>query len=306
MSLKKIFLPAGLITAVLSALSFPEPGTALKNSDTVPLLAAMIFLVNGYKIKFAAFRPGRKLVYAFSLTLLISLGFGPFLGLTAAVVYKLSPVFTLGLIIISAAPTTLSSATVITELSSGNIVWALFFTIGLNIAAVFTIPLTLNSALSVNSSISVNSSALLIKLVLIVLLPLAAGYTAQQIIKKQLPALLSYIPSLCVILTVWATLSASARQIKWQPQLLYLILAAVSVHTVLLLLNYISGSLLKLSVPDKKAVLFTGSQKTLPIAVSVLAMLKQKNIGAAVIVFIVFHFFQLIFDSTLAVRMTAK
>lgn len=50
-----------------------------------------------------------------------------------------------------------------------------------------------------------------------------------------------------------------------------LVLAGVAMHIVYLAVNYGGGMLLRLPLPDFKAVLIMGSQKTLPIAIAVIS-----------------------------------
>jgi sodium/bile acid cotransporter 7 len=83
-----------------------------------------------------------------------------------------------------------------------------------------------------------------------------------------------------------------------------LALAAFSIHVTLLLLAFSAGKFFNIPVPESKALIFVSSQKTLPVAASVIATLNGE-IGGALISCLLFHFLQLIFDSFLA-GMAAK
>jgi len=235
----------------------------------------------------------------------VSLFAAPLLGYFTADLFKLTAAASAGLIIMSAAPTTVSSGIVITETSGGSRLWALTITITLSIAGIFTIPPVLGLLLSSSHNISIQASILFYKLLLFVLLPLIAGITARRIFllyKKKIPEGLSYIPPSAVILIIWMTLSDSRDLLVSVTLRLLIITAAASltVHISLLAVNFLFGKyILKLEPSRWKALIFTGSQKTLPVSVSVITMIGG-SITAGIISCIVFHLSQVLLDSLIA------
>ncbi|MCI5120852.1 MAG: bile acid:sodium symporter, partial [Candidatus Electrothrix sp. AUS4] len=111
----------------------------------------------------------------------------------------------------------------------------------------------------------------------------------------------SYVNSSCVILAVYISLAVSRQEFFNTGLGEYLaVLSSVSlVHLLLLAMNGLSAKTLQLNSEDAKALLFVGSQKTLPVSLAVLAGLHQ-NTGNAVVVCLLFHFVQLLVDSVLA------
>ncbi len=111
----------------------------------------------------------------------------------------------------------------------------------------------------------------------------------------------SYVNSSCVALVVYSSMASSRDAFSGLVLMDYArILAAVSlVHLLLLAINARVGKTLQLSAADNKALVFVTSQKTLAIALAVLANV-QFNTGSAIIVCLMFHFFQLFVDSFLA------
>ena len=232
----------------------------------------------------------------------ISLLLGPFIGVLVSKVLTLSLPLTIGLIIISTAPPTISSGVVITEVSKGNTVLALFLTIALNIIAIFTVPFVLAISLQAAGDIDIDQTALLLKMLYLVLLPFVIGKTIRNAsAKRKVSPLWSYINSSCVVLIVYSSASSSHETFSRLTATDYsLIFTAVAlVHILLLVINFLTGKRLKLSAADSKAMLFVTSQKTLAVALAVLANINFET-GSAIIVCLAFHFFQLFVDSVLA------
>lgn len=137
---KKLFLPVGLVIAIISALILPDPGIYLKKVGAVPIFIIIIFLLNGWHLKLRESNLNRSFLCTFIAAIVISLGIGPFIGMGAVELFNLGTLTAVGIIVMSSVPVTLSSATVVTEVSGGNSLWALFMTIGLNIVGIFTVP----------------------------------------------------------------------------------------------------------------------------------------------------------------------
>uniref|UniRef100_UPI003D08CE10 bile acid:sodium symporter n=1 Tax=Agarivorans sp. TaxID=1872412 RepID=UPI003D08CE10 len=113
--------------------------------------------------------------------------------------------------------------------------------------------------------------------------------------------------SLLVIAGVWLTLSASqgALLALTASSLLSISLACLALHIALLVVSWYASQLCALPRAKRLAVLFTASQKTMPIAVSVIISINSQ-LGVAVVTCIVFHLLQMVFDSLLASRINAR
>jgi sodium/bile acid cotransporter 7 len=226
----------------------------------------------------------------------------PLLGLLVSKALNFPLYLAMGLIIISTVPPTISSGVVITEVSRGNSVLALFLTISLNLLGIFSMPFVLDMCLKAVGPVDIDQIALLEKMLFFVLLPFAIGKIIRNLrSEERILPLWSYVNSGCVIVIVYSSLATAKAAFSGVTTFDYLtILAGVaSVHLLLLLMNTIAGKMLKLSTSDGKAMLFVTSQKTLAIALAVLANVKFDT-GNAIIVCLMFHFFQLFVDSFLA------
>lgn len=305
MTFKKLYLPVGLIMAIIAALLFPNLGIRMKEAGAVPVFVVIIFLVSGWNLNLNEISLNKHILFVFSVVLIGSLLIGPFIGTGIAHLLSLPPDFTTGLIVMSSVPVTLSSATVITGVCKGNTALALIMTIGLNIAGIFTAPFTLKFCLGNSEGPELSATRLLVKLLILVLLPCLAGFVLKRLSKLGSNLILQYTPSTCVILTVFVACAASrSLLLNIQPTTYpILIFSTLSVHLLLMGIMFISGTLLKTDAPEKKAMLFVGSQKTLPLAISVLSMLPV-DAGLPVIICLIFHFGQLLTDSVIAAHLS--
>ena len=306
--IKQLFLPVGLLVAVLAALLLPAGGHFISDNSGLRIIVFIIFLVSGYQTSSGGLSLDKNLFTLLFVSSIISLLLAPLIGVIVSQILNLSFPLAVGLIIISTVPPTISSGVVITEVSRGNTVLALFLTIAINIIGIFTMPFVLDISLRAAGSIDIDQTALLLKMLFFVLLPFIIGKMIRTVSgKKRVSPLWSYINSSCVILMVYSSISTSSDAFTGLTITDYsLVFAAVAlVHLLLLVINNLTGRRLKLSAADNKAQLFVTSQKTLAIALAVLANINFDT-GSAIIVCLAFHFFQLFVDSALAAFLQKK
>ncbi len=300
--IKQIFLPVGLIVAVIAALLLPTGGLFISDHSGPKIIVFIIFLVSGYQTYSNGLTLNKRLFVLLVTCSCISLLLGPFLGVLVSKALNLSLPLAIGLIIISAAPPTISSGVVITEVSKGNTVLALFLTIAINLIGTVTVPFVLAISLQAAGSVDIDQTALLLKMLYLVLLPFVIGKTIRNVsATKKVSPLWSYINSSCVILIVYSSVSSSHDTLLRLTVTDYslIFIAVTLVHILLLTINFLTGKRLKPNVADNKAMLFVTSQKTLAVALAVLANINFET-GSAIIVCLAFHFFQLFVDSALA------
>lgn len=299
--MKTYFLPVGLLISLLIALVAPAPGIFLKELGLIPWCVVIIFFVNGYQTELKELPKSKSFVYTLLVTSFICLIISPFIGLLTASALQLSVGLTLGLLVKSAVPSTLSTCIVMTNLAGGRGTWALMMTVIINIIGVFTIPFMLGITANENIDFDIDPIMLLQKLVLLVLCPFIIGYFAKKLstLSPQHP-FLAYLPSTMVITAVWLSLSASA-EILYSINMLSLAkiaIASIVVHFGLMLMAMLAAKFLPIDEGAQVAMALTASQKTLPVAVSILASFNQ-NVGDAVLFCVLFHFIQLFADAAL-------
>lgn len=301
------FLPAGLVLAIVLALLAPQPGSTLNGTGLVLGLVPLIFLVNGYQTRLDRLALRRRFVGVLAFGVVVGLLLSPFLGLGAALLLGLPASAALGLVVMASMPPTLSSGVILTENAGGHTLWAMLLTILLNLAGIFTIPFVLGLTLELGGEVAVSPWPLLARLLTVVLLPFVLGALLRRLLRRPAPGWVRYVPSACIIVTVWMSMSASSATLfeLTAGAFALVVLGALLVHGSLLLLCAAGGRGLRLAAGERIALLFVVSQKTLPVAIGVLTALNAP-IAGALVVCIVFHFLQLMLDALIAARLRRR
>ncbi len=313
-ALNRYILPVGLPLVLLIGLFLPGIGGALAgvsfgSTSLGSLLVIPIFLVYGLQTQlFALHSPG--LGRAIAIVLIVNLVLAPLLG--AALIFGLGLSFGLavGVALMASVPTTMSSAVVIAVNAGGDRLWALVLTIVTVLVGSITAPLVVSVILSADAAL--DPVATLVGVVLVVLVPAAVGYTFARVTGWRPPAWFDAIPSLMVLTVVWMTVSANAETL-WglaADTLVAMVLLAAAVH--LALLGAAAVATRGMSAPHRMPVLFVASQKTLPMALTILTIISSQEpqvaqvAGVAAIACVVWHFTQLVGDSALSGRLGAR
>jgi len=308
MNFKNLFLPYGIVIAVIIAMIVPDAGSKLNEVGVIPIFIFIIFLINGVQFKFSEILFNKKLFFAFLLTFLISFIISPLLAFGFVKCISFPTGCALGLLVMSTVPPTLSSAIVVTEQSGGNTAWSILLTISMNLLGVLLIPFVLGTLLNTGIDFQIDPLPLLNKLILLVFIPFFIGLFTKYIFGfsklKNMMKWLSYIPSTCVILTVYVSLAISRETLLGTPLYLVpiIIVSVIFIHLFLFFIALSGSKFIKLKSPETKAIVFVSSQKTLPVAISVLAVLNDHT-GQALVVCLFFHFSQLMIDSGIAGKM---
>ncbi|QDZ18246.1 putative sodium/metabolite cotransporter [Chloropicon primus] len=321
--LKKNFLPLGLVTAATVAMVYPPPGREVQkhmvevNGNDYKLVSSclifLIFLSSGFTLKTDDIMKAAKnyvaVGYGFVAILLITptLGFG---------IMKLPfkpKAFASGLSVFCAVPTTLSSGVALVTQGGGNAALALLLTVGTNLLGILTVPFAVKLVLDSEEDFDFDALSLLIKLAITILAPLILGkllrHSHQALGKfaKEKKQKFSMANSLCLVLIVWQTLSKAQPEVIDQSagDLLLLVAGGIGIHIAFLVFNFISVSLLRVEQPEYRALLLCTSQKTLPIAVTVINFLPEPYEGyhgLLVVPCVVSHLVQILIDSVIVSR----
>lgn len=298
-TMKSLFLPAGLVLGFSIAWVWPELGQSVKSAGLMPWTIVVIFLLNGLQTRLNDLPRERVFFLALAVAALITLLLSPLLAALLAYWLPLSAGLILGLQVKAAMPSTLSTCIVMTRLAGGNPLWALVITVVLNMLAVFSIPFVLALSLG-DGQLSLSPWQLLGQLMLLVLLPFSVGFLLSKLVAIRADhSLFQYLPSSCIILAVWMALSDSQQMFQTLSLSTFLNIALVTLllHFGLMALAAISAWWLNVPESGWVAMLLTSSQKTLPVAITVLASLNQP-VGEAVLMCVLFHFIQLFCDAS--------
>lgn len=230
----------------------------------------------------------------------------------AAAVFSLMPLPTgiiIGIILVAAMPTTLSSGVVMSGAAGGNMAHALFITILANTLAVFLIPVCLSLLLLViggETSVIIDKTGIMFKLGGFVLLPLASGLLIKHSVNtlsRRSARLLPIFNQCLILITIWMGLSQTRQAIISGGDMIGLIILLAFVFHALLLAA--AGGLswgFRLGRGRRESVIFMGAQKTLPLSI-ILQVALFPQFGLALVFCVVHHIVHLLMDSYLVGRL---
>lgn len=324
---QKHFLPVGLASAALLGYCFPKPFLSLSEVGFVRKAIIAVFFLSGLNLRWAdiadALSAPVALIYGTLSILLIS----PLLGIVfAKSMPYLLPQLKAGLTVFACVPTTLSSGAALAQQAGGNAALSVLLLVQTNLLGVLTMPTIIPRVFATEGSLSLSPVAFLLDLCQTVLLPLCLGRTLSMLSSSisQFAAAnkpnFSTFSSACIITTVGVQMSKAAGKLEGNVSLfslIWLAIAAVALHVMLLLLNMGACSILQIGGADdsarqralRRTVIILSSQKTLPVCVSVVDVLAPSiNVppGLLVLPCVLGHLLQNIIDATLVSKWRAN
>jgi solute carrier family 10 (sodium/bile acid cotransporter), member 7 len=249
--------------------------------------------------------------------ILAILVFTPLLGFVAVQLPFSQIEFSYGLAIWCTVPTSLASGVSVTVQSGGNGALALLLTVVTNMTAVVTMPFWLSAMFATRTSGStggarVDAIDLLQKLLVTVLVPLLVGKAVRDFVPGARGLItrnkvsLGLFNNVFLVLIAWQTISAAADDLLAQPffpDLFVVIIAATSQHLIYLAINWLVCTyVLKLALPELKAVLIMSSTKTFPMAITTIGYLQIGRSGFLTLPCICGQISQLFIDGYLQSR----
>lgn len=314
--LQKQFLPLGLVTVATVGFFFPSPGIYMAGLPTQYVAVSIIFLLSGLMLKTNEVHAALAAWKATSWGCLSILFATPFIGTAIAFRSPMEPSFQLGLALFCCMPTTLTSGVALTAQARGNVALALFLTVLTNTAGILTVPFVLAHLLGALGHVELSAGDLFVKLCFSILLPLGVGKYLRRFavdwIDTQRPRL-SLASNAALITIPWMKFSESSERLVLveTSSLLVLVLSGLAIHALYLVFNGGVCALLRLELATRKAVVLMTSQKTLPVAMTVLAFLPESAVspemkGLIAIPCITFHLGQIFVDAFIATRWGAE
>lgn len=278
---------------------------------TTIVLFLMSFTLDSRQIVHSLRAPGPVLTAS-----LVNLGLIPLLAL-ALVPLQSTLDFRLGLMIAASVPCTLAAASVWTRKALGDDAVSLLVTLLTNSLCVVVTPFWLSFVTT--QAVQFDVGEMTLRLCYVVLLPTLLGQAARQLPKFGATATRFKIPlgvvaqSLILLLVFSAAASAGRKLAEPGPgfTLLSLLLVAASglgLHLAAMLVAWRAGGWLKFPLPQRAAMVFAGSQKTLPIGVLLAtdpSMFGAAGVPFAIFPMIVYHTGQLLIDTTIAQKLAA-
>lgn len=218
--------------------------------------------------------------------------------------------FAVGIIITATVPATMASASVWTRQANGNDAVSLLVTVVTNGLCFLITPFWLRLALG--DSISLDTLEIMRKLFITAVLPIACGQLMRSFLLVRRVAdarkvLFGGIAQACILsLIFWSSIKGGGQLQASDTAPLRLIPVlwtwswCVLLHSLGLALGFYGGRYWGFRREDVVAVVFAGSQKTLPIGIYISSvLLATHNLPFAVFPMLMFHTSQLILDSLL-------
>jgi len=312
------FIPLALLTAAAFGWFVPTPGTVAHSYSVQKLSTIGQFVISGVVLQASQVVSALKSPFPIIYGVLSILFVTPLLGI---LVMSLPDVliqpfeFKVGMAVFCCVPTTLSSCVALTNQCDGNGAVALMLVVLTAVLGVFTIPTLLGFVLGSSLAPTFHKLQLLKALVLTVLCPLFVGLSLQRIRLVEAwkgvgrnRKRLSRLSTLFLCITPWLQLSvASSASLQLTPRLVATgVGLGIGVHCAMLAFNMVVTEFVRFSrryeehVAIRKAVVLCASEKTLPVAVTVIGQLGVLGGGGgalAILPCIFGHLIQTVIDS---------
>jgi sodium/bile acid cotransporter 7 len=281
----KNFLVIGLITAIVFSLAVPWPGKEVDSWSVgdwgivSTINVVTIFIVSGLTLKTDHIKDAVRQWAAALVGCISILLITPCAGFAVVNLPFEPPAYRYGLTIFALVPTTIASGVTLVTAARGNAALALMLTVITNVLGVFILPFTVPLVISQAEDVSLDPANLLIKLVMTILVPLIIGKILRESsawVRKQVDkhkVALGIINNGSLICIVWQVLSSAQEDIINTAfgTLCLIALAAILLHVAYLIVNFILVKIFRFPHREAAAVLIMASEKTLPMAVTVIA-----------------------------------
>jgi sodium/bile acid cotransporter 7 len=309
----------GMVAVTLLAWLWPGPGA--KGGVLHPELAnklgvALIFLLHGLLLSFAALRAGTLLWRLHLVVQLSTFLLCPLIGLLALALLgeRLDPSLRLGIFYLCALPSTVSSSVAMTAAARGNVPAAVFNATLSSVIGVFLTPLWVGVVMGASGA-SLPLGRVILDLTLWLLLPLALG----QVLRPALGAWamrhkkrINVVDRVTILLLVYTSFCDSVQSGVWLGSgvaslLVTFAFSAVLLMTLLSVMNRVARWV-GFTPEDRIAAVFCGSKKTLASGVPMARLMFAGQPGLSLILLpiMIYHPLQLVVCGWLAGRYAAR
>jgi sodium/bile acid cotransporter 7 len=309
----------GMVVATLLAWLWPEPGAkggALHPELANKLGVALIFLLHGLLLSFAALRAGTMLWRLHLVVQLSTFLLCPLIGLLTLGLLgdRFDPSLRLGVFYLCALPSTVSSSVAMTAAARGNVPAAVFNATLSSVLGVFLTPLWVGVVMGASGA-SLPLGRVILDLALWLLLPLALGQLLRPLLgtwatrhKKRI----NVVDRATILLLVYTSFCDSVKSGVWLGSGVGSLLAtfafsALMLSALLLVMNQVARWL-GFSPEDRIAAVFCGSKKTLASGVPMARLMFAGQPGLSLILLpiMIYHPLQLVVCGWLAGRYAAR
>jgi sodium/bile acid cotransporter 7 len=304
----------GMLVATGLAWLFPDPGASggsLKPELLTKLGVSLIFFLHGLTLSFAALSASTRNLRLHLLVQLSTFLLFPLLGLLllAFLGDRVDTTLRTGLFFLCALPSTVSSSVALTATAHGNVPAAVFNATLSSLLGVFLTPLWLGLALGASGH-ALPIGRVVLDLVSWLVLPLCVGQALRPFLgafATRHKVQIGVIDRLTILLLVYTSFCDSVKAGVWSSDagpLLLTAAAAVGLLGITASLSWFVSGALGLPLPDRIAVLFCGSKKTLASGVPMARLIfgAHPGLGMILLPIMLYHPLQLLVGGWLAGR----
>ncbi len=298
---RRYWFLAALILLIPVGILLPDFGLQLKQTGwVIPVFVGVMLGIAGFTMdtsslvkqatNFQAFVPVLLSIYVIApaLAYVLSLWLAP----------AGNPHFLPAMMIMAAQAGSLASAIALTMMAGGNRELALICTLASNSLTFLLTPFILD--LSIGAEVDFRVGQMMLRMVYMVLLPIAIGQLLRPLLWERTEPIRPFIrivPQFIILMFVYTGFASGAQQLQGAPDMVLRFLAACALlHVALLAWNYFLSGWLRFGWPDRTAMMFSGSQKTLPNGIYVWSNFFAANPYGAVPL-VLYHLFQLLVDT---------
>jgi len=292
-----------LVLMIPCGIWFPEGGKIIKNTGwATPTLVGIMMGISGFTLNTSKLQSQAANLGAIGLVLISIYFIAPLAAYFLAITLQPenNPHFLTAVMILAAQASSLASALALTVLSRGNQEIALIFTLISSSLTVIMTPLILK--LSLGANVEFPAVNMILKMLQVVILPVVLGQIIRRFLWEKSQPFINGIrlaPQMIILIFVYSGFSVATGQIQGNTEIvLRIVLISALLHTILLVWNYTMSLLLRFDSATSTAVVFSGSQKTLPNGIYLWEKFFGDNpIGALPLA--IYHLIQLVVDTLL-------
>jgi len=214
---------------LFSCLAWWQPQWFMSAKPAIMPLLALIMFAMGLTLKVADFKRVMTQPLVVVIGVVLQFGLMPLLAWLIATLLELEPMIAVGLILVGACSGGTAS-NVMTYLAGGNVALSITMTAVSTLLAVFMTPWL--SWLYIDTVIDVPIWAMFKSILLLVILPVAAGVFFNRVLSRFIRPILTICPMIAVLAIVFIIAIVVALNHSRMAELSWLIVLAVALHNV--------------------------------------------------------------------------
>ncbi len=292
-----------LVLMIPVGLWLPQGGIAIKETGWVTsALVGVMMCISGFTLNTGKLQSQAANLGAIGLVLLSTYCVAPLVAYGLAVVFQPegNAHFLIAVMIMAAQASSLASALALTVLARGNQEIALIFTLISSSLTVVLTPFILQ--LSVGAEVELRVGSMILKMLLVVILPVMLGQVLRRFLWNKVQQFIQgirLVPQLIILVFMYTGFSVATGKIQGNSEIvLRIFLVSALLHAILLGWNFCVSLLFRLDSGTGTALVFSGSQKTLPNGIYLCEeFFRHIQIGPLPLV--IYHLIQLVVDTFL-------